>query len=197
MTKKTNPTRFARAHKQRGVSLPLVAIVIAISLLLGLAALIFGPRYITQAKADNLANAIQDLKGQVVAYGGRVGVFVAANSTLPVLVGQGVFPRSQVTGTAAAPVVTHEFGGIVSAVAIGTTSVLGDSLDFSLNGIPQDACTLIGSSMDDVASRITVGTGAGGGTETKAVGARTVIATLNTACAAGLQNNTMTFRISR
>jgi hypothetical protein len=102
-----------------------------------------------------------------------------------------------VTGTAAAPVVTHEFGGIVSAVAIGTTSVLGDSLDFSLNGIPQDACTLIGSSMDDVASRITVGTGAGGGTETKAIGGRTNVATLNTACAAGVQNNTMTFRISR
>lgn len=195
MTNKSNLTRFARAHKQRGVSLPLVAIVIAISLLLGLAALIFGPRYITQAKADNLANAIQDLKGQVVAYGGRVGVFTAANTTLPVLVGQGVFPRSQVTGTAAAPVVTHEFGGNVSAIAVGTTSVAGDSIVFTLDGIPQDACALVGSAMDDVASRISVGAGAG--TVTKQVGARTVVATLNTACAAGNQNNTMVFTISR
>ncbi|MBW8466866.1 MAG: hypothetical protein K0M67_01275 [Thiobacillus sp.] len=192
MTNKSNLTRFARAHKQRGVSLPLVAIVIAISLLLGLAALIFGPRYITQAKADNFANAIQDLKGQVVAYGGRVGVFTTTNVTPAVLVGQGVFPRSQVTGTAAAPVVTHEFGGILSALAVGTTSVAGDSIIFTFNGIPQDACALVGSSMDDVASQIVVGS-----TTTKAVGARTVVATLNTACAAGNQNNVMAFQIAR
>ncbi|PKO59013.1 MAG: hypothetical protein CVU24_16155 [Betaproteobacteria bacterium HGW-Betaproteobacteria-18] len=179
------------AHKQRGVSLPLIAIILAVSLLLAIAALIYGPRYIQQTKADNDVTAIQDLKGQVVKYGGRVGVFTAANSSLAVLVGQGLFPRSVVGGTQAAPTVTNEWGGRVT-VAVGTVNTAGDSIVFTRTAVPEVGCTLVGTSLDDLAETVVIGA-----TTTKTPGARSNAAAVNTACRAGGNNNTMVVTIAR
>ena len=59
-------------------------------------------------------------------------------------------------------------------------------------GMPEAACVIVATSMDDMALRVTVGT-----TETKAPGARTNPATVNTACAAGADNNSIAITMGR
>ena len=107
-----------RAHKQLGMSLPLMAIFIGVAAIFVVVAIIYGTRYFQQSKASNEITALSDLKANIVSYGSRVGTFTAANSSLAVLVGQGLFPRSLVGGTAAAPTVTNQWGGAVT-VAVG------------------------------------------------------------------------------
>lgn len=179
------------AKKQRGISLPLIAIFLGVSALVIYVAIVYGTRYFQQAKASSEVTALSDLKANVVAYGSRVGAFTAANSTLPVLVGQGLFPRSAVGGTAAAPVVLNQWGAQMT-VAVGTVATAGDSLVFTSPGIPEDACAIVATSLDDLAAQVDVGA-----TTTKAAGARTDPAAVNTACAAGGANNTLSITVSR
>lgn len=180
-----------RGKRQLGMSLPLMAFFISVSTIFVIVAIIYGPRYFDQSKASNEVTTLSDLKANVVAYGSRVGAFTAANSALPVLVGQGIFPRSNVGGTAASPVVLNQWGAQVT-VAVGTVATAGDSLVFANPGIPEGACAIIATSLDDVALRVDVGA-----TTTKAPGARSDPAAVNTACAAGGANNTLTITMGR
>lgn len=180
-----------RAKKQLGISLPLMAIFIGVAAIFVVVAIVYGTRYFEQSKASNEVTALSDLKANVVSYGSRVGAFTAANSALPVLVGQGLFPRSNVGGTAAAPIVLNQWGAQVT-VAVGTVATAGDSLVFGTGGIPEGACAIIATSLDDLALRVDVGA-----TTTKAPGARTDPAAVNTACAAGGANNTLTITMGR
>ncbi|PKO68684.1 MAG: hypothetical protein CVU22_07215 [Betaproteobacteria bacterium HGW-Betaproteobacteria-16] len=180
-----------RGKRQLGMSLPLMAFFITVSTIFVIVAIIYGPRYFDQSKASNEVTTLSDLKANVVAYGSRVGAFTAANSALPVLVGQGIFPRSNVGGTAASPVVLNQWGAQVT-VAVGTVATAGDSLVFANPGIPEGACAIIATSLDDVALRVDVGA-----TTTKAPGARSDPAAVNTACAAGGANNTLTITMGR
>lgn len=181
-----------RGNRQLGMSLPLMAFFIAVSTIFVIVAIIYGPRYFDQSKAANEVTTLSDLKANVVAYGSRVGAFTAANSALPVLVGQGLFPRSSnVGGTATSPVVLNQWGAPVT-VAVGTVATAGDSLVFANPGIPEGACAIIATSLDDVALRVDVGA-----TTTKAPGTRSDPAAVNTACAAGGANNTLTITMGR
>lgn len=191
MTTKQSFLKNRRAHKQLGMSLPLMAIFIGVAAIFVVVAIIYGTRYFQQSKASNEVTALSDLKANIVSYGSRVGTFTAANSSLAVLVGQGLFPRSLVGGTPAAPTVTNQWGGAVTA-AVGSVNTAGDSLVITTAGMPEAACVIVATSMDDMALRVTVGT-----TETKAPGARTNPATVNTACAAGADNNSIAITMGR
>lgn len=180
-----------RAHKQLGMSLPLMAIFITISTIFVVVAIMYGTGYFQKAKASNEVTALSDLKANIVAYGSRVGTFTAANSSLAVLVGQGLFPKSMVGGTAAAPIVTNQWGGSVT-VAVGSVNTAGDSLVVTTAGLPEAGCVVVGTSLDDMALRASVGT-----TETKALGARTNPASVNTACSAGADNNSLIITFGR
>jgi hypothetical protein len=180
-----------RAKRQLGISLPLMAFFIAVSTIFVIVAIIYGPRYFNQSKASNEVTTLSDLKAHVVSYGSRVGAFTAANSALPVLVGQGFFPRSNVSGSAAAPVVLNQWGAQVT-VSVGTVGTAGDSLVFANPGIPEEACAIIATSLDDLAVRVDVGA-----TTTKVPGARTDPTAANSACAAGGANNTLTITMGR
>lgn len=177
--------------KQRGISLPLIAIFLGVSALVIYVAIVYGTRYFQQAKASTEVTALSDLKANVVSYGSRVGSFTAANSTMAVLAGQGLFPPSTVGGTAAAPIVLNQWGAQMT-VAVGTVATAGDSLVFTSPGIPEGACAIIATSLDDLATQVDVGA-----TTTKAAGARTDPAAVNTACAAGGANNTLTITMGR
>lgn len=183
--------RRKAAKKQLGLSLPLMAIFLGVAGLVGYVAITYGMGYFERTKAGNEVTALSDLKANVVSYGSRVGTFTAANSAMSVLVGQGVFPRSNVGGTAAVPIVNNQWGAQMT-VAVGTVATAGDSLVFTTPGIPETACAIIATSLDDIAQRIDVGA-----TTTKAPGARTDPAAVNTACAAGGANNTLTLTMGR
>lgn len=181
----------AAARKQLGLSLPLMAIFLGVAGMIAYVAITYGMGYFEKSKANNEVTALSDLKSNVVAYGSRVGTFNAANSALSVLVGQGLFPRSNIGGTAAAPTVSNQWGAQMT-VAVGTVATAGDSLVFTSPGLPEGACAIVATSLDDLAARVDVGA-----TTTKAAGARTDPAAVNTACAAGGSNNTLTITFGK
>lgn len=174
-----------RIRAQRGISLPLLALFIGIASIFVIVAIIYGTRYFQQAKAQNEITALSDLKVNVVSYGSRVGVFTNDNTTAAVLIGQGLFPLGLVNGTT----ISNQWGGTVTP-AMGTLASAGDSISFDTTSIPGAACRIIGTSLDDVAGRIEIN-----GTLTKALGARTNPADVNTACSN--ENNTMTLVVGR
>lgn len=176
-----------RAHKQLGMSLPLMAIFIGVAAIFVVVAIIYGTRYFQQAKASNEITGLSDLKANIVAYGSRVGTFTAANAATSVLIGQGLFPASFISGTN----VSNQWGGAVTT-AVGSVNTAGDSLVITTAGMPEAACVIVATSMDDMALRVQVGT-----TVTKAPGARTNPAAVNTACAAGADNNTVAITMGR
>lgn len=183
-TKATLPLSVLHRRKQAGVSLPLLAIFLGVTALVLYFAVVYGPRYFTKAKVQNELSALADFKSNLVSYGSKVGLFNATNASLVALVNQNFFPQSMVSGTAAAPIVTNQWGGNDS-VALGTLVTAGDSLNFTKTGIPATACTEFGTAIDNVASVVTIN-----GTSTKAAGAITNPATVGTSCggAAGDDN---------
>jgi type II secretory pathway pseudopilin PulG len=184
------PRSFAR-KAQRGISLIQVLVAISVGGLFTYIAVVYGLDKVNQTKVQNEVTALADLKANVVAYGSRVGTFTAANATSAVLVGQQLFPEGVVNGTAAAPVVSNGWGGSIT-VAVGTVNTAGDSLVFTSPGYPEQACAVLGTSLDSVASRIVIGA-----TVTKAAGGATDPAAVNTACAAGGDNNTIVVTMTR
>ena len=176
-----------RHLKQRGVSLPMLVIAIAVSAILGLVAIIYGPRLLDQTKAENERIAMTDTKASVVKYGAKVGTFTAANTTVPILISQGVFPRPAAGGTD----VQNQWGGTMT-FAVGTVATAGDALVVSSPGFPEGPCVDISTGMDRFAARVLVGT-----TEVKALGAASNLETARTACAAGGDNNTLVVTFSR
>ncbi len=185
-----NASKLA-SRLQRGVTLLQVSIVIGIGLVLLLAAVIYGPPLFGKGKVGNEITAVGDLKSNVVNYGTRVGVFNTANSTLSAIVGQGFFPTSMVGGTAAAPTVTNQWGGAIT-MAIGTIANAGDSMVFTYGGIPGAACAQLGTSLDPLASIISIN-----GTQTKGNGADSVVATVNAQCASGGDNNSLVLTLAK
>lgn len=189
IAKSTSLTRQAIARKQAGVSFVTVGIVIAVGGIILLGAVTLGPRYLGKAKVQNEVTSIADLKTGVVAYAGRVGIFTTANVGLDALVGQNFFPPATVSGTAALPVVTNQWGGSITS-AVGTTNTAGDSIDFTTTAVPASACTEVGTSVDGIVSKIVINT-----TTTKAVNAQSVSATVNSSCVG--DNNSMTYTIAK
>lgn len=184
--------RLAKAKKQAGVSLLTVAIVIGIGGLFLAVALTYGPRYFTKGKVQNQVAVYGDMRSNLVSYGSRVGLFTSTNASLTALVNQNFFPASMVGGTAAAPTVTNQWGGPVT-VAIGTVVTAGDSLVFTDGGVPANACTELGTSIDGSAAVITIN-----GTTTKAAGARSNPVTVGTSCGgASGDNNTIAVTIAK
>lgn len=177
VTARLQARHSARFTRQRGMSMLQLAIIIVVGGIFAIAAIVYGIRYVGRAKVSNEITAISDLRTNTVNYGARVGVFTAANSSLVALVGQNFFPTNMVGGTLAAPTVTNQWGGGVT-VAVGTLTTAGDSLTFTSNGIPNSACTELGTSLDTVAGTITIN-----GTATKALGAVSSPTAVATACA--------------
>lgn len=153
-----------------------LAIIIVVGGIFAIAAVVYGIRYVGRAKVSNEITAISDLRTNTVNYGARVGVFTTANSSMVALVGQSFFPTNLVGGTATAPTVTNQWGAAVT-VAVGTLSSPGDSLTFTSNGIPNSACTELGTSLDTVAGTISIN-----GTSTKTNGGVSSPTAVATAC---------------
>jgi prepilin-type N-terminal cleavage/methylation domain-containing protein len=170
---------------QRGFTLPELAIGIGVGLVL-LAAALYGIKYFSKSKASNEIQVVTDLRSNVVSYGSRVGLFTATNSTLAALVGQNFFPKTWVSGTTAAPVVTNQWGGQIT-VAVGTVTNTGDSLNFTSTGIADSACSEISTSLDGVVAVMQIN-----GVQTKANGA--VTDPTKVACAG--DNNTIVYTLT-
>lgn len=172
---------------QRGISLVVVAFVIAIGAILMLVAIIYGPRYLTKTKVANEISALADYKANVATYGSRVGLFTTTNASLEALIGQNFFPASMVSGTAPNRIVTNQWGGSYT-VAIGTISNEGDALVLTSSAIPAFACTELGTSLNQVASVITIN-----GVTVKSNGSDTNPVAAGTACGGGgaADNNVM------
>lgn len=184
--------RGAPRAVQRGVSMVIVAFVIAISALLGLVAIIYGPRYITKTKVNNEVSALADFKANVAGFGSRVGLFTATNASLEALINQNFFPASMVSGTAPNRIVTNQWGGSYT-VAIGTISNAGDALVLTSGAIPAFACTELGTSLNQVASVIAIN-----GTNVKANGADANPGTTGTSCGGvNGDNNAMTITFAK
>ena len=168
--------RRAPRAAQRGVSLVVVAFVIAIGALLSLAAILYGPRYFTKTKVQNEVSALSDFKANAASFGSRVGLFTSTNASLEALINQNFFPTSMVSGTAPNRIVTNQWGGSYT-VGIGTIVNAGDALVLTSTGIPATACTELGTSLDHVASVIAIN-----GTTVKANGAGANPVTVGTSC---------------
>lgn len=175
-----------RRKGQRGFTLPELAIGIGVGLVL-LAAALYGIKYFSKSKASNEVQVVTDLRSNVISYGSRVGLFTTTNSTLAALVGQNFFPPSWVSGTTSAPVVTNQWGGLIT-VAVGTVTNTGDSLVFTSTGIADTACSEIATSLDSVVSVMTVN-----GVQTKANGAVTDPSKVS--CNTG-DNNTIAYTLA-
>jgi hypothetical protein len=179
-------------RKQSGISLPLLAIYIGVAGLVILTALIYGTRYFSKTKVNNEVTALANYKADLVSYASRVGPFTAANSSLVALVNQNFFPPSMVSGTPAVPIVTNQWGGLLTT-AVGTLVTAGDSHVVTETAVPTAACTELGTSLDQVGAVISIN-----GTNTKAAGVPSNPATVGTSCggAAG-DNNTIAVTIAK
>lgn len=182
-----------KGFKQRGISLPMMGIYIIVAALVIIPALVYGFKYVGKSKASNEVTALSDLKTAVVNYAQQQGTLTAANSSLAVLVSLHFFPQSMVSGTAAAPVVTNQWGGRIT-VAPGTINTAGDSLIVTETGLPAAACTELGTGLDSVAALISIN---GTATKTRASG-QSVASTVGSSCggAAG-DNNTLVLTLSK
>lgn len=158
------------------MSMVVVAFVIAISALLALVAIIYGPRYITKTKVNNEVSALADFKANVAGFGSRVGLFTATNASLEALINQNFFPASMVSGTAPNRAVTNQWGGSYT-VAIGTIANAGDAIVLTSGAIPAFACTELGTSLNQVGSVIAIN-----GTNVKVNGADANPVTTGTSC---------------
>lgn len=188
----TNKRRNAPRAAQRGVSMVIMAFVLAIASLLALAAIVYGPRYITKTKVSNEVSALADFKANVASFGSRVGLFTATNAGLEALINQNFFPASMVSGTAPNRIVTNQWGGSYT-VAIGTISNAGDALVLTSGAIPAFACTELGTSLNQVASVVSIN-----GTQIKANGADANPVTAGTSCGgANGDNNAMAITFAK
>lgn len=185
-------TRSALRKNQQGFSNVQIAIGILVSVIILLGSL-GGFQYVEQAKVNNEVSVITDLKAATVRYGQFAAPFTAANVTGPILNGQNFFRSSgiSVTGTAAAPVMTNQWGGPVT-VTPGESVNPGDSIDFTFNSVPNNICNEIATKLDSIVENIDVN-----GTVTKAVGNPTDPLAVTTACAVGNDENIIIYTIKR
>lgn len=186
--------RSAGRKSQQGFSNVQIAIGILVGVIILLGSL-GGFQYVEQAKVNNEVAVITDLKSATVRYAQFAAPFTADNTTDVILNGQNFFRSAgiSVTGTAAAPVITNQWGGAVT-VAQAQSLNAGDSIDFTFTSVPNSICNDIATKLDNVVARIEIN-----GTETKAVGNPTNPATVTTQCAASViaNANTLVYRIQR
>lgn len=188
---KNNHFKFilsARRKAQQGFSNVQIAIGILVGAIIMLGSL-GGYQYIVQAKVNNEVSTISDLRSATLRYGQFAGAFSTTNVTLAILNGQNFFRSSglTVTGAGTTLAVTNQWGGAVTATNSG-----GNFIDFTFNGVPDEACNEIARQLDNVVSQITINT-----TVTKAIGAASNLATVTTQCAANANSNTMIYRLQR
>lgn len=178
--------RKSKLNSQRGMT----NIQIAIGIMVGVVAIlgaIGGYKYINNAKVNNDFTVLSDLKSNTVKYGQAVGTFTTSNSSLATLIGLNFFNNPLLTTTATS--VTDQWGGALT-VAVGTAANAGDSLVFTFNNIPSEACTEIALRVDPLAAAVSIN-----GTATKAVGASSVPATVATQCASS--SNSIAYTLTR
>ena len=178
-------------HKEAGVTNTQVAIVTLVGVILLLGSL-GGFQYIGQAKVSNEIATLSDLRAATVRYGQFAGTFTSTNVTVPILAGFNFFASSglSVSGTGTTTAVANQWGGTVT-VAVGTNATAGDAIDYTFSGVSTAACRELGTKVDNIVSKVTIGS-----TVTKAVGGASNSATVVTACASG-DNNSMTYTIAR
>lgn len=164
--------RTNRARKQGGMSLPMMALFLAVGLIVIVAAVTYGPRYLTKAQAGNEYQAYQTFHADMVSYRAKVGAFTATNASKSALAALGFWPQSMITGTPAAPVITNQFNGDIT-VSVAS----GNSLYLYSTNLPNAVCAELATSIDNIAGTISVN-----GTATKALGAATDPAAVATAC---------------
>jgi len=172
--------RYSTHTKQRGYTNIQLAIgmIVAVLILLGSIA---GYKYIDQSKVNNELTILTDLKAATTRYGQFTGTFTSSNMTTAILTGLNFFPNNSTT---------NQWGGTISA-AVGTTSVAGDSIDFTFTNVPTYACKELGTKVDNIASIVTIGS-----TKTKAAGAASTPLSVTTACATG-DNNTIIYTLTQ
>jgi hypothetical protein len=152
----TQATSVLKKNKQRGFS----NVQIAIGILVGVIALIgslSGFQFINQAKVNNEITALTDLKSSTMRYGQFVPTFTG-NVSLDTLNEQNFFNSTGFTyvgGTT--PSLTNQWGGAVT-IAAGTAAVAGDAIDFTFANVPAAACKELVTKVDNIASKITIGT---------------------------------------
>lgn len=184
-------TRSALRKNQQGFSNVQIAIGILVSVIILLGSL-GGFQYVEQAKVNNEVSVITDLKAATVRYGQFAAPFTGDN-VKAILNGQNFFRSSgiSVTGTAAEPVMTNQWGGLVT-VAFGTSVNEGDSIDFTFGSVPNSICNDIATKLDTIVEQIKIGN-----VVTKAVGNPTDPLAVTTACSGGNDQNTITYTIKR
>jgi hypothetical protein len=181
---------FSSRKKQAGVTLVTVAMVLGIGSLLLIAVIVYGPRYFTKTKVANEIAALSDFKSNTASFGSRVGLFTATNASLQALINQNFFPPAMVSGTSPNQVVTNQWGGSYT-VAVGTIVNAGDSIVLTSTGVPDLACTELGTSLDNIVSVIKINS-----TQTKANGAASSPTTVATNCN-GADNNSFAMTIAK
>ena len=154
-TKSRSQARTGTRNLQRGVSLVQLSFIIGIGAILLIFAATYGPRFFTKSKVQNEVSALADFRSNVVTLGSRVGLFTATNASREALINQNFWPMTMVSGTAPNRVVTNQWGGNYT-VAVGTVVTAGDSIALTTTGIPAQACTELGTSLDGVANVITI-----------------------------------------
>lgn len=187
---RTNRGTSPRA-KQGGMSLVQLAFIIGVGGIIVVAAIVYGPRYFTKAKVQNEVSALTDFRANVVSFGSRVGLFTNTNASLEALIGQNFFPATMVSGTAPNRVVTNQWGGSLT-VATGTLVNAGDSLVLTSTGVPANACTELGTSLDGVASVMAINA-----VNVKANGSPASATAVATNCATAGDNNTMAMTMAK
>lgn len=173
-----------KLNSQRGMSNIQIAIGIMVGVIAVLGA-IGGYKYINNAKVSNEFAVLSDLKSNTIKYGQAVGTFTASNSSLATLLGLNFFNNPLLSTTSTT--VTDQWGGPVT-VAVGTAVNAGDSLVFTFENIPSEACTDIALRVDALAAAVSIN-----GTATKAVGAASVPGTVATQCASASNSIAYTF----
>lgn len=178
-------------YYQRGNMIVTAAVSLGIMAIITLGAMKGFDKY-QDAKVNNEIQELADLRNETVKYGQAIGVpFDATSAATSTLAGLNFWDKKQLTGSGSSTVVSNQWGGTITS-AVGTINNAGDSINYTYTGIPEYACKAIGTKIDAIASKISVG-----GTVVKGVGAKTNAVTLATQCDAGNDNNTMLYTLAR
>ena len=176
--KKTSLLQIQKKSAQRGFSNVQIAIGILVTVILLLGAL-SGYQYIQQSKVSNEVAMLTDLRTAIVRHGQVVGQFDTAagkNAEMKTLIAMNMFNGAGLSIDTTANKVYSQWGGEVT-VATGTLTTAGDSLAFTVKGVPSAACKEISTKLDSIVAKIEVGA-----TALKSNGANSTLANVITGC---------------
>lgn len=174
-------------QRQRGLTVVELVIAMTLSLLVVAAGIAGASKFI---QSNKVSQTLEDLpliftKTQK-AYSSAV-LYTGLDITS--LVNNRVFPN-ELVAAGAPPTVSNRLGGTIT-VALGTITVANDGAEFSLTGVPEEACVDIVQGMQAAAAKVTVGA-----TVVKAINGSLDVAATGTSCAA-TASNTVKFLISK